>query len=119
MPQKKKISYEQDLALAHGRQVARSNQRRRVAANQQREREDAERERAAAIERERWAKQRTPAGGEPFAVGARVRGLESHWRVEQVTGVVLDAPGDGEGGFPILTDEGETVYVLTNRTQIA
>lgn len=44
---KRKISYEQDLALAAGRQVARRNQRRRMAAKaaaEQAERERAERE---------------------------------------------------------------------------
>jgi hypothetical protein len=31
--EKRRISYEQDLALCRGRDIARSNQRRRVAAN--------------------------------------------------------------------------------------
>lgn len=45
MADKRKISYEQDRALAAGRAVARANQRRAVAAREQREREDAERQR--------------------------------------------------------------------------
>ncbi len=39
-----KISFEQDRALARGRDVARSNQRRRVAANQAADQAAAERE---------------------------------------------------------------------------
>lgn len=53
MSQKRKLSYEQDLALARGREVARSNQRRRVAQKQAAERATAERERE---EREHYAK---------------------------------------------------------------
>jgi hypothetical protein len=41
----RKISYEQDRALAHGRSVARANQARRTAAKLARERAEAERER--------------------------------------------------------------------------
>jgi len=43
---RRKISYEQDQALAHGRSVARANQRRRVAANQAADKAREERERA-------------------------------------------------------------------------
>ena len=45
MTHKRKISYEQDQALARGREVARANQKRRVAANQAADRAKAERER--------------------------------------------------------------------------
>lgn len=44
MTRKRKPTYEQDRALARGRQVARANQRRRVDARQQDEREARERE---------------------------------------------------------------------------
>jgi hypothetical protein len=40
---RKKISYEQDLALYHGRRTARANQRRRTAAKQEAEKLAAER----------------------------------------------------------------------------
>jgi len=42
---KRKPTYEQDRALAHGREVARSNQRRRMTAKREREKEAEERER--------------------------------------------------------------------------
>jgi hypothetical protein len=45
MTDKRKISYEQDKALARGRDVARANQRRRVAANQAADKAREERER--------------------------------------------------------------------------
>lgn len=50
---KRKISYEQDVALARGRKVARANQRRRVAANQA-DAAAAERERLAASHVHGW-----------------------------------------------------------------
>ncbi len=51
---KRKVTYEQDKALASGRDVARANQRRRVAAHQADERADAERARALAEHRHGW-----------------------------------------------------------------
>lgn len=48
MPEKRKLSFEQDQALARGRDVARANQRRRVAAREAAERAQAERERERA-----------------------------------------------------------------------
>jgi len=46
MTQKRKISYEQDLALAAGRDIARSNQRRRTAQRQAEDKRIAEWEQA-------------------------------------------------------------------------
>ena len=51
---KKKISYEQDLALEAGRQTARANQRRRMAAKQAAERAAAERAEAERNHRHGW-----------------------------------------------------------------
>lgn len=54
MAEKRKITYEQDLALAHGRDVARANQRRRVAANEAAAKAAAERERVLAEHTHQW-----------------------------------------------------------------
>lgn len=50
----RKISYEQDLALERGRKVARTNQRRRVAANQAAAQAEADRREAAANHTHGW-----------------------------------------------------------------
>jgi hypothetical protein len=44
MTEKRRISYEQDLALSRGRDIARSNQRRRLAANRAADKAREERE---------------------------------------------------------------------------
>lgn len=54
MTAKRKPTYEQDLALARGRQTARTNQRGRTYAREQREAEDAARRETAANHQHRW-----------------------------------------------------------------
>lgn len=51
---KRKPTYEQDRALARGRDVARANQRRRTAAKQAAEKADRERAEAAANHEHGW-----------------------------------------------------------------
>lgn len=106
---KKKISYEQDQALARGRDVARANQRRSVAERQQHERAAA----ARAAEREQQA-QRERELRNGFEVGDRVRGRDFFWN-QQRSGFVVD--GDLTDGVPVLCDDGE-VRVLYRRSLV-
>lgn len=55
MTTKRKLTYEQDLALQRGRNVARAHQRARVAAKQADERAQAERDRAAREHEHVWS----------------------------------------------------------------
>lgn len=99
MPQKRKVSYEQDLALAHGRHVARQNQRRRVEARLASEKAQAEREAERA---KQAARERELRNG--FEVGDRVTGRDYFWNERRV-GVVVE--GNLTDGVPVLCDDGE------------
>lgn len=99
MTKKRKVSYEQDMALARGRAVARANQRRRVAAKQ----EAAEAARAKSeAEAEQADRERELRNG--FEVGDRVTGRDYFWN-EQRTGTVVE--GSLTDGVPVLCDDGE------------
>lgn len=100
---KKKISYEQDLALAAGRDVARSNQRRRTAANAASDKARAERDRLAAEQAERDRELRMG-----FDLGDRVTGRDRTWGKAR-TGVVIEGPpSEKNDGVHILDSEGNT-----------
>lgn len=95
---KRKISYEQNEALAAGRSIARSNQRRRVAQNQRLEKE------LAAIEESRAKEQariREMLNG--FYYGDRVESFDLCWRQTRV-GTLVDT--DPYGAW-IKTDDGQ------------
>jgi hypothetical protein len=99
--EKRKISYEQSLALDRGRQTAHANQRRAVDARQAAEKAQAERERRDAEQAAELKRRRN--GFEP---GDRVTGRDYFWN-EHRTGTVTDAPPQQEG-VPVLCDDGET-----------
>ena len=104
---KRKPTYEQELALARGREVARSNQRRRVAARVQREAED---NAAREAEEKQRARERELRCG--FEVGDRVTGRDYIWNAQR-SGVVVE--GDLTDGVPVLCDDQE-VRVLYRRS---
>jgi hypothetical protein len=109
--ERRKVSYEQDLALSRGRSVARANQRRRMADESARREVAEERERKDA---EGSAQLLEARGG--LEVGTRVRGLEAQWRMVWYEGTVQDGEFE-DGGMPVLCDDGETRYLLRYRTE--
>jgi hypothetical protein len=97
---KRKISYDQSLALEHGRQTARANQRRRVEASRAAAAAQADRDAQAAEQHERDRELRNGV-----EVGERVTGRDYFFN-QQRAGVVVD--GDLHDGVPVLCDDGET-----------
>lgn len=107
---KKKISFEQDQALARGRDVARSNQRRRVAANQAADKARAEREQRAA---EQAAREREQRAG--FDLGQRVTGRCRIFGTTR-TGTVIEGPPAERGEGVWITDDDGNDWVLGRHT---
>lgn len=97
MAAKKKLSYEQEMALHYGRQVARQNQKRAVAARRASAEADAAREEQDAAQQARLRELR---GG--FDVGDRVSGRCVFFGARHA-GVVLDG---GSDGVRLLDDDG-------------
>jgi len=103
---KKKISYEQDQALAYGRGIARANQRRRVAANQAADKAQAERD---AQQAEQAALELRRRGG--FDLGQRVTGRDRTFSSTR-TGTVIEGEASERGqGVWIVTDEGYEIVL--------
>ena len=103
----RKISYEQDKALARGRDTARANQRRRVAEKQRAAAAAAER---AEAEAKQAAHERELRGG--FEIGDRVTGRDYFWNERRV-GVIVE--GDLHDGVPVACDDGQ-LRVLYRRS---
>jgi hypothetical protein len=97
---KNKISYEQDQALARGREKQRDNQRRRTAANIAAD-QASERRRMEELEAAELTKRRRNG----FDVGDRVTGRDYFWN-KTYSGMVID--GDLTDGVPVLCDDGKT-----------
>lgn len=111
MASKKKPSYEQSLAAQKGLDRIADNRRRRWTRDAAATKAD---ERRASDEAARSARLLEARNG--LQVGERVRGLEAYRRLHWYEGLVQD--GDlKEGGFPVLCDDGETRYLLRNRTE--
>jgi len=104
---KRRISYEQDQALAYGRSVARANQRRRTAANQAADKAQAELEAKRAAQAARELEQR--AG---FELGARVSGRCRTFNVTR-TGTVIAGPPAERGDGVWITDDNGNDWVLS------
>lgn len=109
---KRKISYEQSLALGHGRDIARSNQRRRVAARQAEEKVAAERQAAREKEEQRLRELR---GG--FEVGDRVTGREIIFRYQKTGVIVETGPYPLHEGVPVQADDGNIWTLARNSVE--
>lgn len=108
---KRKVTYEQDAALAAGRAKARSNQRAGVAARQAAERERQERD---AQQAKLADEQRALRAG--FELGDRVTGRDFMWN-ESRSGTVVD--GDLYDGVPVLCDDGQVRVLYRNSLHAA
>jgi hypothetical protein len=103
---KRKISFEQNEALARGRDIARANQRRRTAANEAARKADAERER----ERERREADEL-ALRLGFQLGEHVSGLDYVWRKPRA-GVVIEGPRSERGNAIYVRDDEGNEWAL-------